>query len=263
MKTDNPQNANPESRWFGTRQVDPAEKTGLVREVFDSVASRYDLMNDLMSAGIHRAWKDTLVRMIRPRPDQRFLDLAGGTGDIAFRLHRASRRRGDITVCDINLSMLDCGRDRALDRGIPEKTAGAGQGLAWVTGNAESLPFPDAHFDVCTIAFGLRNVTRIDDALGEIRRVLRPGGRFYCLEFSRVGPPGLARLYDAYSDLAIPLLGKMIANDADSYRYLVQSIRSFPDQEALAARMEKAGFQRVRYRNLSFGVACIHSGLAA
>jgi demethylmenaquinone methyltransferase/2-methoxy-6-polyprenyl-1,4-benzoquinol methylase len=242
---------NPESHWFGRKSVSPQEKTRMVLDVFDSVASRYDLMNDLMSGGVHRLWKDRLIRQIRPRPGQEFLDVAGGTGDIAFRLYKETNGQSPITVCDINASMLEVGKSRAIDRGILE-------GMEWVVGNASSLPFEDNSFDVYTISFGLRNVTHIDDALREAFRVLKPGGRFFCLEFSHVPDPQLAKLYDLYSFSVIPQIGKMVANDRDSYQYLVESIRAFPDQETLAQRLRNAGFASAKYDNLTFGVAAIH-----
>lgn len=247
---------NPESLWFGEEKVTPDEKTALVRGVFDSVASRYDLMNDLMSGGMHRLWKDRFVRMIRPRPDWAYLDVAGGTGDIAFRLRKKAGPGARITVCDLNESMLSVGRDRALDRGF-------GPGLKWVTGNAEALPFPDRSFDLYTIAFGLRNVTRIDTALAEAFRVLRPGGRFFCLEFSRVTDPILAKLYDRFSFSIIPRLGSIVAKDRQSYQYLVESIRKFPHQHDLARRMEAAGFQGVDFSDYTGGIAAAHWGLKA
>lgn len=244
---------NPESQWFGRQSVTPQEKTRRVLDVFDSVATRYDLMNDLMSGGIHRLWKDQLIDQIRPRKNHSYLDVAGGTGDIAFRLHKATGGQATIKVCDINASMLEVGRDRATDKGIVS-------GMDWVVGNAEKLPFEDNSFDVYTIAFGLRNVTHIDDALREACRVLRPGGRFFCLEFSHVKEPLLAKVYDAFSFHVIPRIGQVVAKDKDSYQYLVESIRAFPDQESLRRRMLDAGFQRARVRNLTFGVAAIHEG---
>ena len=248
---------------FGFRTVSPDEKTRLVRDVFDSVAGRYDVMNDVMSLGIHRLWKKQLVAQIAPRPGQSFLDVAGGTGDIAFGIRRALESAGQfqalpatpgnpISICDINHSMLTVGRDRAIDRGWLA-------GFDWVCGNAESLPFEDGKFDVYTIAFGLRNVTEIDAALAEAWRVLRPGGRFFCLEFSKVVLGGLNRLYETYSFRAIPHLGQMITGDRASYQYLVESIQRFPDQRALIARMEQAGMTRTACRNLSGGIAAIHS----
>jgi demethylmenaquinone methyltransferase/2-methoxy-6-polyprenyl-1,4-benzoquinol methylase len=250
---DRPGAEGPESRWFGFRPVDPDEKASMVRGVFDSVASSYDVMNDLMSGGVHRLWKATLIDMVRPRPGMHLLDVAGGTGDIAFRFLDRAGPGAFAHVCDINESMLRVGRDRAVDRGTLE-------GVAWVTGDAERLPVRDRSVDAYTIAFGLRNVTRIDAALAEARRVLRPGGRVFVLEFSHVVVPVLKSLYDRYSFEVIPRLGRMVAGDADSYRYLVESIRRFPDQETLARRVEAAGFGQVRFRNLTGGIAAIHSG---
>jgi len=236
---------------FGFREVDIEEKTGLVRGVFDSVAGRYDLMNDLMSGGIHRFWKASLIDQLRPRPGMHLLDVAGGTGDIAFRFLDAGG--GQVTVCDINRSMIEVGRDRAIDRNRLVN-------IDWMVGDAEALPVPDGSFDAYTIAFGLRNVTRIDEALCEARRVLRPGGRFLCLEFSRVADPVLADLYDRFSFSVLPALGRAVAQDAEAYRYLAESIRQFPPQDELAVRIEAAGFARVSYRNMTRGVAAIHEG---
>lgn len=241
---------NAEQNWFGFRSVTPAEKTGLVRAVFDSVAGRYDVMNDLMSGGIHRLWKATLIRQIAPRPGMSLLDLAGGTGDIAFRFAEAGG--GPVVVCDLTEAMLRVGRMRAIDRGHLS-------GIEWVVGNAETLPLSSRTLDVATIAFGLRNVTRIDVALREVARVLKPGGRFFCLEFSHVVLPLLREAYDLYSFQVLPRLGRFVAGDEDSYRYLVESIRRFPSQSELAARIEAAGFGAVRVRNLSGGIAAIHS----
>jgi len=242
---------------FGYRDVPADEKAGMVREVFASVAPRYDLMNDLMSAGVHRLWKNTLVDVLHPRPGERFLDVAGGTGDVAFRIARRQAAKGaarpDVTICDINPAMLEVGRDRAVDRGLV-------QGLTWSTGDAEALPFPDRSFDGYTIAFGLRNVTHIDKALAEAWRVLKPGGRFYCLEFSKVSSAPVARLYDTYSERALPFLGRVVARDAESYRYLHESIRRFPSQRELAERMRRAGFAAVAWRNMTLGVVALHSG---
>jgi demethylmenaquinone methyltransferase/2-methoxy-6-polyprenyl-1,4-benzoquinol methylase len=240
---------------FGFRTVPKAAKAALVRGVFDSVATRYDLMNDLMSAGVHRLWKAALIDWLNPRPPMRLLDVAGGTGDIAFRFLARTGGKGrgaSVLVCDINETMVGIGRDRAIDRGIIE-------GIDWITGDAERLPIADASVDAYTIAFGIRNVTELNKALAEARRVLRPGGRFLCLEFSRVVLPGLERLYDAYSFSVLPWLGRMVAGDRESYRYLAESIRRFPDQAQFAARMEAAGLGQVRYRNLSGGIAAIHS----
>ncbi len=243
---------NPEREWFGTRKVSAREKTDLVRSVFDSVADKYDLMNDLMSGGRHRLWKDRFVRQIRPRPGIKCLDVAGGTGDIAFRL----RRKGaQVTVSDINEQMLRVGRDRAIDRGWLD--------LEWVPANAEDLPFDDESFDLYTIAFGLRNVTHIDKALAEAARVLRPGGKFFCLEFSRVEEPFIAKIYDAWSFNVIPRIGAAVAKDRESYQYLVESIRKFPPQKQLARRMASAGLSQCRYTNLDFGVVAIHQGVKA
>jgi demethylmenaquinone methyltransferase / 2-methoxy-6-polyprenyl-1,4-benzoquinol methylase len=242
---------------FGYRDVPADEKAGMVREVFASVAPRYDLMNDLMSAGVHRLWKNTLVDVLNPRPGEKFLDVAGGTGDIAFRIaQRQMERRAerpDVTICDVNPAMLVVGRDRAVDRGLL-------QGLTWTTGDAEDLPFPDRSFDGYTIAFGLRNVTDIDKALRGAWRVLRPGGRFYCLEFSKVTSAPVARVYDAYSERALPFFGRVVARDAESYRYLHESIRRFPPQRELADRMRRAGFAKVAWRNMTLGVVALHSG---
>ncbi|GGF07423.1 ubiquinone/menaquinone biosynthesis C-methyltransferase UbiE [Aliidongia dinghuensis] len=251
------------STHFGFRTVAEDEKVGLVRGVFDSVAGRYDLMNDLMSAGIHRLWKAALMDWLNPRPGQHLLDVAGGTGDIAFRFLERTRPRGAtaehppvaarVTVCDINWNMLGVGRDRAIDRGILV-------GIDWVCGDAEQLPVPSGSMDCYTIAFGLRNVTHIDEALAEARRVLKPGGRFICLEFSHVVLPVLDRLYDTYSFEVLPRLGRWVAKDEESYRYLAESIRRFPPQEELALRMRAVGFDQVKYRNLSGGIAAMHSG---
>lgn len=248
---------NQEKNWFGNRNVEAGEKTGLVIDVFDSVAKRYDLMNDLMSGGLHRLWKDRFVRMIRPRAGLSYLDVAGGTGDIAFRLAKACGAcdsDAPITICDLNTHMLDVGRDRAIDKGWPER-------FEWVAGNAESLPFPSDSFDVYTIAFGLRNVTHIDTALKDAYRVLRPGGRFYCLEFSRVESFLLGKAYDLYSDVLIPKIGEMVTKDAESYQYLVESIRKFPSQRLLARRIGQAGFERVKYTNFSAGITCVHEAI--
>jgi demethylmenaquinone methyltransferase/2-methoxy-6-polyprenyl-1,4-benzoquinol methylase len=237
---------------FGFEAVDPAEKASRVRGVFDSVASRYDLMNDLMSAGVHRLWKDSLVDWLMPRPGCHYLDVAGGTGDIGFRL--LDRLAGNARVClvDINTAMLEVGRGRGLDRGWLAE-------IDWVAADAELLPLGDRRFDAYTIAFGIRNVTHLERALAEAYRVLRPGGRFLCLEFSRLAVPGLERLYDAYSFSVLPALGRWVAGDEASYRYLAESIRRFPDQTSFARLIQAAGFDQVKYRNLSGGIAAIHS----
>ena len=242
-----------ETASFGARDVDAPQKAGMVRDVFSSVAGRYDLMNDLMSGGIHRLWKDRMIAALNPRPGESFLDVAGGTGDIAFRIHDRIGGVGNIVVCDLTEAMLRVGRDRATDKGLFE-------GLSWVCGDAQALPLTPRCVDAYTIAFGLRNVTRIEDALAQAHRVLRPGGRFLCLEFSEVVIPALNELYDLYSYNVLPRLGDLVARDRESYQYLVESIRRFPDQDTLAAMMRDAGFQRVRYRNVSAGIAALHIG---
>jgi demethylmenaquinone methyltransferase/2-methoxy-6-polyprenyl-1,4-benzoquinol methylase len=237
---------------FGDQVVPEAEKKGLVEGVFTSVASRYDVMNDLMSGGVHRLWKDAMMDWLAPRDGQRLLDVAGGTGDIAFRfLRRAPGAKA--VVCDMTAAMLEVGRQRA------EAARLEGQ-LDWVQGDAMALPFADASFDVYTISFGIRNVTRIGDALAEAFRVLRPGGRLMVLEFSQLPNPALQWAYDRYSYNVIPTMGQVVARDRDSYQYLVESIRKFPDQETFAGMIRAAGFEQVRYRNLTMGVAALHSG---
>lgn len=252
---------NPEKSWFGEKHVTPEEKTQGVIGVFDSVADQYDVMNDLMSGGMHRLWKDHFIRMIRPRAQitgrpADYLDVAGGTGDIAFRIRKKIGEGANITLCDLNDNMLSVGRDRAIDKGWLND-------FNWITGNAESLPLSDNSIDVYTIAFGLRNVTHIDTALSEAFRVLRPGGRFFCLEFSHVQPKLFAKAYDLYSYTVIPRLGKAVAKDEDSYQYLVESIRKFPTQRNLQNRLTKAGFKRGRYHNMSAGIVAIHQGIKA
>jgi demethylmenaquinone methyltransferase/2-methoxy-6-polyprenyl-1,4-benzoquinol methylase len=234
---------------FGFEEVAPDEKTRRVGAVFSSVARRYDLMNDLMSGGLHRQWKDLFVRRVRPRPGESILDMAGGTGDVAFRMARHGAR---VMVADINPDMLEVGRQRASKRRI--------EGLGWAVENAETLSFPDGAFDAYTIAFGIRNVTDIDSALREAHRVLKTGGRFHCLEFSTTRWPGFASLYDAYSMHAVPRIGKAVAGDAESYRYLVESIRRFPPMEAFAGMIGKAGFARVKAEPILGGLVAIHSG---
>ncbi|WP_375250842.1 class I SAM-dependent methyltransferase [Sphingomonas sp.] len=234
---------------FGYQDVTPTEKTARVRGVFSSVASRYDLMNDAMSAGMHRLWKDRFVRRVKPRRDEQILDMAGGTGDIAFRLAQSGAA---VTVADINPEMLDVGMTRAQQRGI--------DGLVWTEANAETLTFPDRFFDAYTIAFGIRNVTDIPAALREAHRVLRRGGRFYCLEFSTTVWPGFAEVYDAYSHRVVPRLGQLLAQDADSYRYLIESIRRFPDMPAFERMIGEAGFVQTRVEPMLGGLVAIHSG---
>jgi demethylmenaquinone methyltransferase/2-methoxy-6-polyprenyl-1,4-benzoquinol methylase len=236
---------------FGFRHVRRADKARLVRGVFDSVADRYDLMNDLMSGGVHRLWKRAMIDWLAPRDGLNVLDVAGGTGDIAFRIReRAPGAR--VTVCDINARMVSVGRDRAIDRGLLG-------GIDWVCGDAEKLPIADGAVDAYTIAFGIRNVTDIGAALAEARRVLKPGGRFLCLEFSQVRMPLLDRLYEAYSFRVLPEIGELVAGDRDAYQYLVESIRRFPGQAAFARLIEKAGLGEVKVRNLSGGIAALHS----
>ena len=237
---------------FGFQTVAEDDKAGLVHGVFSRVASRYDVMNDVMSVGIHRVWKNAMMDWLAPRDGQQLLDVAGGTGDIAFRfLKRAPRAR--VTVCDMTESMLVEGRKRAEAETLADR-------LDWVTGDAMALPFKDNSFDRYTISFGIRNVTRIPDALAEAYRVLRPGGRLMVLEFSQLPVPAMQWAYDRYSFNVIPVMGQLIANDRDSYQYLVESIRKFPDQDTFAAMIRDAGFDRVQYRNLSLGIAALHSG---
>ena len=239
---------------FGYRDVEADEKSALVRGVFSSVARRYDIMNDLMSGGVHRLWKDAMVEWLNPQPGQCILDLAGGTGDIAFRVADVARMRGGraaVFVCDASPEMIVEGIRRAKETNETE--------VRWMCGDAEALPLPDASMDACTIAFGIRNVTHIDRALAEMRRVLKPGGRFLCLEFSRVQAPGLDALYNRYSFAVLPRLGEWVAKDADSYRYLAESIRRFPSQTAFARMIGDAGLSRVKVRNLAGGIAAMHS----
>ncbi len=246
----NPAQDKESATHFGYRTVAEGEKAPLVREVFDSVAPRYDLMNDMMSVGIHRLWKAAMINWLNPRPGQAVLDVGGGTGDIAFRI--LQRGGGPVTICDINEEMLAVGRDRALDQGILD-------GITWINGDAENLPVEDGAFDFYTTAFCLRNVTRVERALAEARRVLKPGGRFMCLEFSRIAVPGLEALYDAYSFKVLPWLGQLVAGDREAYRYLAESIRRFPDQETFAALIAEAGLEQVKVRNLTGGIAALHS----
>ncbi|GAB2267406.1 2-hexaprenyl-6-methoxy-1,4-benzoquinone methyltransferase [Dionaea muscipula] len=257
---------------FGFKEVHEDEKSRLVGNVFSNVASKYDLMNDLMSAGLHRLWKDRLVAELNPFPGMKHLDMAGGTGDVAFRIleavnkikHRALVDASEdhflaetqIHVCDINPNMLEVGRKRALERGLVEHPS-----LIWVEGDAEFLKFEDNSMDGYTIAFGIRNVTHIEKVLAEAYRVLKRGGRFLCLELSHMETPVLKQLYDYYSFSIIPTIGEFVAADRESYQYLVESIRRFPSQELFASMIADAGFQKVQYENLVGGVVAIHSGL--
>jgi demethylmenaquinone methyltransferase / 2-methoxy-6-polyprenyl-1,4-benzoquinol methylase len=241
---------------FGSQQVPLADKQRLVDGVFDSVARRYDLMNDLMSGGLHRAWKDALVTAINPPRGERpfaLLDIAGGTGDIALRAVNAGGPAARATVIDVNVEMLAVGRERAAEHGLDEV-------VDFIEGNAEQLPFADRSFDAVSIAFGIRNVPRIELALAEAFRVLKLGGRFLCLEFSTVDVPGLAALYDLYSFNVIPALGRAVAGDADAYRYLVESIRNFPRPQTFAEMIGAAGFRRVSFQQMTGGVVALHSG---
>jgi len=246
----------PERTDFGFREVPLADKQALVDDVFASVARRYDLMNDLMSGGLHRAWKDMLVTAVNPPKSGRpftLLDVAGGTGDIAMRVVAAGGAGTRAVVADINRAMLEVGRERARECGL-------GGAVRFIEGNAEALPFADRSFDAVAIAFGIRNVPRIPQALAEMHRVLRIGGRFLCLEFSSVDVPGLDALYDLYSFNVIPALGRLVADDAEAYRYLVESIRRFPKPQAFAAMIAAAGFRRVGHRPISGGIVALHSG---
>ncbi|MEI6098449.1 MAG: bifunctional demethylmenaquinone methyltransferase/2-methoxy-6-polyprenyl-1,4-benzoquinol methylase UbiE [Alphaproteobacteria bacterium] len=240
-----------ETTHFGYQTVPEADKAGMVHGVFTRVASKYDIMNDLMSAGMHRLWKDGMMDWLAPRTGQRLLDVAGGTGDVAFRFLK--RGGGAAVVLDMTEGMLISGRQRAEADQMQAQ-------LDWVVGDAMALPFADDSFDVYTISFGIRNVTRIDDALREAFRVLRPGGRLMVLEFSQIPNELLQKVYDLYSFNVIPVMGQVVAGDRDSYQYLVESIRKFPDQEDFARMIRQAGFGQVSYRNLTMGVAALHSG---
>ncbi|MFA8386126.1 MAG: bifunctional demethylmenaquinone methyltransferase/2-methoxy-6-polyprenyl-1,4-benzoquinol methylase UbiE [Pelagibaca sp.] len=243
---------NQSTTHFGFQDVPETEKAGRVQGVFSSVASKYDVMNDAMSFGIHRIWKDAMMDWLAPRPGQRLLDVAGGTGDVSFRfLKRAGR--GHATVLDLTELMLIEGRKRAEANAMSDS-------LDWVVGDAMHLPFDDNTFDVYTISFGIRNVTRPQEALNEAFRVLRPGGRLMVLEFSQIPNEMMQKVYDLYSFNIIPRMGQMIANDRDSYQYLVESIRKFPDQDTFLGMVRHAGFENAKYRNLSMGIACLHSG---
>ena len=234
---------------FGYETVDADEKTRRVGAVFSNVAAKYDIMNDAMSGGMHRLWKDQFVRRVKPQPGEAILDMAGGTGDIAFRM---AARGAEVTVADINQEMLDVGIERAMKRGI--------DGLVWSRQNAEALAYPDRCFDAYTIAFGIRNVTHIDQALAEAFRVLKFGGRFFCLEFSTTEWPGFKEVYDTYSHKLVPKLGKAIAHDEDSYRYLIESIRRFPPMPEFERMIRAAGFERTKVEPIMGGLVAIHSG---
>ena len=234
---------------FGYAEVSPEEKTHKVGEVFARVARRYDIMNDAMSGGMHRLWKDRFVARVKPRPGERILDMAGGTGDIAFRMARAG---AGVTVSDINPAMLEVGQERARKKDIA--------GLVWHVENGETLSFADKSFDAYTIAFGIRNVTHIDKALAEAHRVLKRGGRFFCLEFSQTQWPGFAEIYDAYSHKLVPRIGKAIAHDEESYRYLIESIRRFPDMDRFKGMIAEAGFVQAKAEPILGGLVAIHSG---
>jgi len=238
---------------FGFKTVEEDRKAELVHGVFTNVASKYDIMNDVMSMGIHRIWKDAMMDWLAPRPGQHLLDVAGGTGDIAFRFLERAGTGARATVLDMTASMLEAGRQRAEAGEMADR-------LDWVVGDAMALPFADNQFDVYTISFGIRNVTRIPDALSEAYRVLKPGGRLMVLEFSQLPNELMQKAYDLYSFNVIPVMGQIIANDRDSYQYLVESIRKFPDQERFAAMIREAGFEQVKYRNLTMGIAALHSG---
>jgi demethylmenaquinone methyltransferase/2-methoxy-6-polyprenyl-1,4-benzoquinol methylase len=241
---------------FGYREVKTEEKAGMVGEVFDSVATRYDIMNDLMSAGIHRIWKRFTIELSGVRRGNRVLDIAGGTGDLAAKFAPMVGDEGEVVLADINASMLRVGRDRLLDKGVRGN-------LHYVQADAQYLPFPDDYFDCITIAFGLRNVTDKDLALRSMLRILKPGGRLLVLEFSKPKNPLLSRAYDAYSFGVLPFMGRLVAGDSDSYQYLAESIRMHPDQETLRQMMENAGFARCDYHNMTGGVVAVHRGVKA
>ncbi|WP_052045939.1 bifunctional demethylmenaquinone methyltransferase/2-methoxy-6-polyprenyl-1,4-benzoquinol methylase UbiE [Candidatus Paracaedibacter symbiosus] len=237
---------------FGFQKVDPKEKTKRVRGVFESVARNYDIMNDLMSLGIHRLWKQDMVKQLPLQPKMKILDVAGGTGDISFLMQEKYRHLDlEITICDLTPSMLEVGRDRAVNKGLLH-------GIDWVCGNAEQLPIPENSVDLYTIAFGLRNVTHIEVALKEAHRVLKPGGVFACLEFSNVKSAFFSKVYEFYSFSLLPWLGEKVADDRESYQYLVESIRRFPAQEKLALMLKEAGMQTTSWQNLMNGISCLH-----
>jgi demethylmenaquinone methyltransferase/2-methoxy-6-polyprenyl-1,4-benzoquinol methylase len=239
---------------FGFQHVPQSEKAQKVAEVFHSVAAKYDLMNDLLSAGMHRLWKRFTIELSGVRPGNRVLDIAGGTGDLTRQFSRLVGERGEVVLADINDSMLKVGRDRLLDRGVSAN-------VAFVQADAEQLPFADNYFDCVSIAFGLRNVTRKEAAIASMLRVLKPGGRLLVLEFSKPKSALLSKVYDRYSFSFMPLVGKLVTNDADSYRYLAESIRMHPDQDSLKAMMQAAGFDRVSYHNMTGGIVALHRGI--
>lgn len=241
--------------FFGFTKVTPEERTLKVQGVFNNVAAKYDLMNDLMSLGIHRYWKNDLISQLPVKPHQRIIDVAGGTGDIVFKILESYPHLNlNLTVCDLTPNMIEVGRDRAINKGLVHN-------IDWICGNAESLPIPDNTYDIYTISFGLRNVTNLEIALQEAFRVLKPGGQFFCLEFSKVQLPLLEKLYEGYSFNILPILGEYVANDRDSYQYLVESIRKFPAQEELCLLLKNAGFHEARWQNFMAGVSSIHRGM--
>lgn len=250
----NPQDSSSDTTHFGYQQVPVDEKEKHVADVFHSVAAKYDLMNDLMSFGVHRVWKMFTIEYSGVRAGQRVLDLAGGTGDLALKFSRIVGEQGQVVLADINESMLKVGRDKLLDKGASGNTR-------FVQANAEALPFPDNYFDCITIAFGLRNVTDKQKALESMTRVLKPGGRLLVLEFSKPNNPLLTKMYDTYSFSLLPMMGKMVVNDSDSYRYLAESIRMHPDQETLKSMMEQAGLVQCQFRNMTGGVVALHKGI--
>lgn len=245
-----------ETTHFGYREVDRQDKAGLVGQVFDSVASRYDVMNDLMSAGVHRIWKRFTIELSGVRRGNNVLDIAGGTGDLAAKFAPMVGDTGSVVLADINASMLSVGRDRLIDKGVPGN-------LHYVQADAQYLPFPDEHFDCITIAFGLRNVTDKDLALRSMLRILKPGGRLLVLEFSKPKNPLLSRAYDAYSFSILPAMGRLVAGDSESYQYLAESIRVHPNQETLRDMMQDAGFARCDYHNMTGGIVAVHRGIKA
>lgn len=247
-----PQNGDDGLTHFGFETVRAEDKAGMVKGVFNSVATRYDIMNDVMSAGVHRVWKNSLINSLNPRPGMHLLDVAGGTGDIAFRFLDASKG-GTVTVCDINDEMLLVGKKRSEDAGYADRAD-------FVCGDAMALPIPDRSVDAYTIAFGIRNVTDVFKALQEAHRVLKPGGKFFCLEFSPIVVPVLQQAYDSYSFNFIPRMGEIVADDKDSYQYLVESIRKFPAPEDFLAMIKKAGFARAGWRSMTAGVVSVHTG---